>query len=78
MGVLTQTKMRTPNDKGKGLIQRACPYGRAGKMALMGKGAVKERTKCKGVRQATFIPPGSRRPSFVQEMAIDIAVDDDI
>ena len=38
MGVRTQTKMRTPNDKGKGLIQRACPYGRAGEMALMGKG----------------------------------------
>ena len=37
-GVRTQTKMRTPNDKGKGLIQRACPYGRAGEMALMGKG----------------------------------------
>ena len=30
--------VRAPNDKGKGLIQRACPHGRAGETALTGKG----------------------------------------
>jgi len=62
MGVRTQTKVRTLNDKGKGLIQRACPYGRAGEMALMGKGGSKGKGDLQGIEasqpiyQANWMP----------------------
>ena len=70
------------NDKGKGLIQRACPYGRAGEMELMGKG---NSNQGKGDLQRTDRRyrwpaqiPGWRYPCVVQERASGIVIVDDV